>query len=159
MANVSKELVDELRMARWREWERMATEMPKGQHILSVEMLRVGAKQTAIVLTIARNGKVHQFELRADDKGQNPKPVVTRRDPRDACDQPKAGDPAPRIAALAVTEGPDPAAGDDDGSVAQGMPLGYPPGKEPVDPGVISLGSSLLETTFDLGEQVAGSDT
>ena len=62
--NVSKEMVDALRMARWREWEQRATEMPKGQHILSVELLRVGANQTAVVLTIARNGKVAQYELR-----------------------------------------------------------------------------------------------
>jgi hypothetical protein len=156
MANVSKEMVDALRMERWHEWERMATKLPKGQHILSVELLRVGPEQTAVVLTIARDGKVHQFELRGDAKGQNPRPVVTKR-PQVACDPPKS-DPAPRVAALAMTEGPAPAAADgDDGTVAQGMPLGEPPPKEDPLPGVIALGSTLLETTFDLGEQVVGS--
>ena len=149
--NVSKEMVDALRMARWREWEQMATEMPKGQHILSVELLRVGANQTAVVLTIARNGKLAQYELRADAKGQNPRPVITRRDPK-GCDDPQQPDPAPRVAAFAAMEAPAALGGDDDGSVANGMPLGSPPDKEPPDPGVIAVGSSLLETTFDLGE-------
>lgn len=163
MANVSKEMVDAVRMARWEEWQRTAKDMPKGQHILSVELLRVGDKQTAVVLTIARDGKVQQFELRADAKGQNPKPVVTRRDPA-GCDPPKAGDPAPRVAAFAVTEAPvppppPPGGGGDGGPVADSIPLGEPPPKEPPDPGVTSLGSSLLETTFDLGEQVVGSGT
>jgi hypothetical protein len=160
MAKVSKEMVDAVRMARWEEWQRTAKDMPKGQHILSVELLRVGDKQTAVVLTIARDGKVEQFELRADAKGQNPKPVVTRRDPA-GCDPPKAGDPAPRVAAFAMTEAPvpPPSGSGDDGPVADSIPLGEPPPKEPPDPGVTSLGSSLLETTFDLGEQVVGSDT
>ena len=87
MGNVSKEMVDAVRLARLQDWERMATRMPKGQHILSVEMLRVGANQTAIVLTIARDGKVHQFELVADAKGQNARPVITRRG-RVECDDP-----------------------------------------------------------------------
>ena len=150
MGNVSKEMVDAVRLARLQEWERMATRMPKGQHILSVEMLRVGSNQTAIVLTIARDGKVHQFELVADAKGQNPRPVITRRG-RVECDDP------PKLDAL--TEGPTPLAGGEDDSVATDVPLNYPPDKEPSDPGVISLGSSLLETTFDLGEQVAGGGT
>ena len=149
--SVSKEMVDALRMARWREWEAMATQMPKGQHILSVELLRVGANQTAVVLTIARNGKLAQYELRGDAKGQNARPVVTRRDPR-GCDDPQQPDPAPRMEAMTLMDAPAPLAGGDDGSVANGMPLGYPPDKEPPDPGVIASGSSLLQTTFDLSE-------
>jgi hypothetical protein len=159
MGNVSKEMVDAVRLARLQEWERMATGMPRGQHILSVEMLRAGPNQTAIVLTIARDGKVHQFELVADAKGQHPRPVITRRGRVD-CDDPPKFDPAPRVEAFAVTEGPAPlAGGGEDDNVATDVPLNYPPDKEPPDPGVISLGSSLLETTFDLGEQVAGGGT
>lgn len=156
MANVSKEMVDAVRMARWEEWQRTAKDMPKGQHILSVELLRVGQEQTAVVLTVARNGKVQQFELRADAKGQNARPVVSRRDPQ-GCEPPRAGDPAPRVAAMAVTEAA--VGGGDGGPVADSIPLGEPPPKDPPEPGVISLGSSLLETTFDLGEQVVGSGT
>jgi hypothetical protein len=44
------------------------------------------------------------------------------------------------------------AAMNDDVITPEGMPLGSPPDKEPPDPGVIAVGSSLLETTFDLGE-------
>ena len=150
--NVSKEMVDALRMARWREWEQMATEMPKGQHILSVELLRVGANQTAVVLTVARNGKLAQYELRGDAKGQNPKPVITTRREPALCDDPQQPDPAPRVAAFAAMEAPAALGGGDDGSVANAIPLGYPPDKEPPDPGVIAVGSSLLETTFDLSE-------
>jgi len=148
MGNVSKEMVDAVRLARLQDWERMATRMPKGQHILSVEMLRVAPNQTAIVLTIARDGKVHQFELVADAKGQNARPVITRRGRVECDDPPKA-----------LAEGPAPLAGGEDDTVANDVPLNYPPDKEPPDPGVTSLGSSLLETTFDLGEQVAGSST
>jgi hypothetical protein len=150
MGNVSKEMVDAVRLARLQDWERMATRMPKGQHILSVEMLRAAPNQTAIVLTIARDGKVHQFELVADAKGQNAKPVITRRG-RVECDDPKLAE--------GLAEGPAPLAGGEEDTVANGVPLNYPPDKEPPDPGVVSLGSSLLETTFDLGEQVAGSNT
>ena len=150
--SASKDMVDALRMARWREWERMATELPKGQHILSVELLRVNANQTAVVLTIARNGRLAQYELRGDAKGQNPRPVITRRDPR-GCDDPQQSDPSPRVEAFAAMEAPAAlAGGGDDGSVANGMPLGSPPDKEPPDPGVIAAGSSLLQTTFDLSE-------
>lgn len=148
--SVSKETVDALRMERWREWEQMAAKLPRGQHILSVELLRIGGNQTAVVLTIARNGRLAQYELRGDAKGQNPRPVITRRDPR-GCDDQQPYDQAPRVAEFAAMETAA-LAGGDDGSVASGMPLGSPPDKEPPEPGIIAVGSSLLETTFDLGE-------
>lgn len=156
--SVSKETVAALRMERWREWERKAAALPRGQHILSVELLRVDANQTAVVLTIARNGRLAQYELRGDAKGQNPRPVITRRDPR-GCDDPQPYDQAPRVAEFAAMEAAAPldASGGDDGTVANGLPLGYPPDKEPPDPGVIAVGSSLLETTFDLSEHAVDS--
>ena len=156
MGNVSKEMVDAVRMARWADWERMAKEMPDGHHILSVELLRTRRTETAIVLTVARGGRVHQFEFRGDEKGQNARPVVTRRAPT-GCDE-APGDDVPRVAMLAFdAPAPPPDGGGDGGPVANSIPLGEPPPKEPPDPGVTSLGSSLLQTTFDLGEQAVGS--
>jgi hypothetical protein len=158
MANVSKEMVDAVRMARWADWERMAKEMQGGHHILSVELLRTQRTETAIVITVARNGRVHQFEFRADEKGQNPRPVITRRDPTGCDDAPKLE--VAQVAALAIgapTPPPPPPPGDDGGPVANSIPLGEPPPKEPPDPGVTSLGASLLQTTFDLGEQAVDS--
>lgn len=164
MVNVSKDMVDAVRMARWYEWERAAAQLPRGQHILAVELLRVGHRQTAVVLTIARNGKVAQFELRADAKGQNARPVVTRRDPG-GCDDPRPPEPGPRVAALATmdaataSDAPAGLGGGDGGPVADGITLNSPPDKEPPDPGIIAVGSALLETTFDLGEHVVPGGT
>src|SRR6185295_10830630 len=99
---------------------------------------------------------------RADAKGQNPKPVIT---PRVATgyDDPKGVEgvegAVPQVAAFAAmaAPAPPPAAAGDDGDVAEYVAVGYPPPKEPPVPGVVALGSSLLETTFDLGEHAVDS--
>lgn len=148
MPKVSKEMVDVVRLARWEEWERMAKDMPRGHHILSVELLRPSRNETAIVLTVAQNGRVVQYELRGDDMGKHAKPVISQRGLA-GCDRPRT-EIAPRAAGLMTMA----AAEEEGGPVANGMALGEPPIKEPPHPGVIALGDSLLITTFGLGEQV-----
>lgn len=155
MATVSKEMVDAVRAARWADWQRMAKELPD-HHILSVELLRTHRNETAIVLTVVRNGRLVQYELRADAKGQHPRPVITPR-VATGCDDPEAAEgAAPRVAMLAATAAPAAAAGDE-GDVAEFVAVGEPPPKESPQPGVVALGSSLLETTFDLGEHAVDS--
>lgn len=51
------------------------------------------------------------------------------------------------------------AATPDDGVSADSIALGEPPPKEPPPPGIMSLGTSLMTTAFDLGEVAAASPT
>jgi hypothetical protein len=146
-------MVDAVRAARWADWQRMAKELPD-HHVLSVELLRTHSNETVIVLTVVRNGRVVQHELRANAKGQNPKPVITPR-VSTGYDDPKGIEGAvPQIAAFAAMAAP--AAGGE-GGTAEDFAVGYPPPKEAPVPGVVALGSSLLETTFDLGEHAVDS--
>ena len=147
---VSKEMVDAVRKARWEEWERMAEKTPRGRHILSVELLRTQHNETAVVLTVAHNGRVVQYELRGDARGGNPRPVISRQRVLDVCRSPGYEQTMPHL--LAFIER---AAGDlgDGEAVTESLPLGEPPPKESPQPGVVALGSSLLTTTFNLGEE------
>jgi hypothetical protein len=150
MPKVSKEMVDAVRMARWEEWERMAEQMPRGRHILSVELLRTQQNETAVVLTVVQNGKVVQYELRGDARGGNPRPVISRQCVPTVCRAPGYEDAMPHLMAFIERD-----AGDlgDGGPVAETIPLGEPPPKESPQPGAVALGGSLLTTTFNLGEQ------
>lgn len=161
MANVSKEMVDAVRMGRWEEWQQMAKDTPRGQHILSVELLRTSQRETAIVLTLIQNGRLVQVELRGDAKGHNPKPVISQRYAPQDCEQVESGAPLPlaampQIEALVSMGGPD---GGDGGGIANSVAIGEPPPKEPPEPGAVALGSSLLQDTFDLGEHAVGSSS
>jgi hypothetical protein len=142
MSNVSKEMVDAVRLARWAEWERMAKDMPRGQQILSVELLRTSHRETVVVLTVLHNGKLVQYELKGDAKGGQAQPVISKQHQTGGCGEPPHASTA--ISGMAaVTETP----------VAQGVAIGEPPPKEPPQPGITALGTSLLSTTFNLGEQ------
>jgi hypothetical protein len=148
MSNVSKEMVDAVRMARWAEWEKMAKDLPPGRHILSVELLRINRNETAVVLTVVHNQRLVQYELRGDARGGNPRPVISRPRVPEICQQPGYEDLVPHLAAFLVRD-----ADSGDGGVSLGVALGEPPIKEPPQPGAVALGGSLLTTTFNLGEQ------
>lgn len=154
MSKVSKEMVHAVKMARWQEWEQMAKELPRGRHIVSVELLRARRTETVVVLTVVHNHRLVQYELRGDVRGRNVKVYVSH--PRtDGCD-PVTGEPLPRAEALLSTAALDP--GGDGGATADGIALGEPPPKEDPHPGVVALGTTLLGSTFDLGEQAVSSD-
>jgi len=156
MSNVSKEMVDAVRMARWEEWERMAKQLPRGHHILSVELLRINRNETAVVLTVVHDHRLVQYELRADDKGGNPRPVISRQHLPGGCHEPGFEKLMPHLAGFITKD----ASASGDGSVtANSVAIGDPPPKEPPAPGAVALGTSLLTTTFNLGEQAVGSDT
>lgn len=156
MSKVTKEMVYAVKMARWAEWERMAKELPRGRHILSVELLRTHRNETAVVLTVVHNHKLVQYELRGDVKGRNVKPFVSQhRAPGDR--DPKLGAATPHVEALVAMDALEP--GGDGGPTADGIALGEPPPKEDPQPGVLALGTTLLGSTFDLGEQAVLSDT
>lgn len=155
MSHVSKEMAYAVRMARWAEWERLAKELPGGHHILSVEILRTHRNETAIVLTVVRNHKLVQYELRGDANGKNAKPVVSRHRTPDHGYDPKAPQASPlRLDALVAID-----AGDsDDGPIGESIPLGEPPPKEDPQPGATALGETLLHTAFGIGENAVSSD-
>jgi hypothetical protein len=155
MSHVSKEMVYAVKMARWSEWERMAKQLPPGRHILSVELLRSRPNETTVVLTVVHNHRLVQYELRGDIKGRNVKPYVSQQRGPSGCD-PQAGDDMPRVEALLAAVILDP--GGDGGSTGNGIALGEPPPKEDPLPGVLALGTTLLGSTYDLGEQAVNSD-
>lgn len=134
----------------------MAKEMPRGHHVLSVELLRINRNETAVVLTVVQNHRLVQYELRGDAKGGNPRPVISRQHVPAACNEPGYEKLVPHLAAFitrdATTSG-------DGGPIANSVAIGDPPPKEPPQPGAVALGGSLLTTTFNLGEQAVGSDT
>jgi hypothetical protein len=156
MPNVSKEMVDAVRMARWAEWEQMAKDLPDGRHILSVELLRINLNETAVVITAVQNNRLVQYELRGDAQGGNPRPVISRKQVPAICNEPGYEAIVPHLAAFIVREA---APSGDGGAVADGVAIGEPPPKEPPQPGAVALGGALLTTTFNLGEQAVGSGT
>jgi hypothetical protein len=102
-----------VRIARWRDWERLAADLPDG-YVLAVELLQSRPGDALAVFTMVRGHHAIQSVVTADGR--------------------------PRAAAS------------DDVVTPEGIPLGYPPDKEPPDPGIIAVGSVLLQTAFDLSE-------
>lgn len=158
MSKTFSDPMDEVRMARWAGWRRLARKLPN--HILSVELLRTERGETAAVFTVARDGKVTQYLVVGDDKGRvkgaDHKGFPNRRDEdrrrwREECGghrlalRDESGTEMLAFSLVALEDGVDPNA----------IALGEPPPKDPPPPGVLSLGAALLTTTFDLGEQVA----
>jgi len=176
MSRVSKEQVEQVVDARWAAFERMAreTNLPN-HHILSIELLRrPHREQTLAVITAVKDRKAVQYVLVADAHGGRPRPVITV----EPCHPPKhatypdaspihlsalnthaftlptpslsgsaaAGAPVARAAMAAATL--------DDPADPDSIPLGVPPPKEDPPPSIVALGTVLLATTFNLGEQV-----
>ena len=69
MTKVTKEQVQQVRLARWEAWRQMAREM-KNHQILAVELLRTRGDETIAVFTVNRNGEPVQFVVNGDSKGR-----------------------------------------------------------------------------------------
>jgi hypothetical protein len=158
MSKTLSDPVDEVRMARWAGWRRLARKLPN--HILSVELIRTERDETAAVFTVSTDGKVKQYLVVGDAKGRVkgadykgfPKRCEEDRESwrKESSGQKLAlrderGDQTFAFRVIALEDGVDPNA----------IALGEPPPKDPPPPGVLSLGAALLTTTFDLGDQVA----
>lgn len=69
MTKVTKEQVQQVRLARWEAWRQMAREM-KNHQILAVELLRTRGDETIAVFTVNRNGEPVQFVVNGDSMGR-----------------------------------------------------------------------------------------
>lgn len=160
--SVSKEQVQQVREARWEEWGRMAKQLPN-QHILSIELLRTANNETLAIFTVVKDHQPVQHVLQGDALGGSVKAFVTPRGKQvlapglagahvthaRAADGHAPSMAAPLAASLAaaITESDAPASAD---SIA----LGQPPPKQPPSPGIVALGTVMLASAFNLGEQV-----
>jgi len=144
MSDLTK-AVEQVRAARWEAWGRMASKLPD-HHILSVELLRTHDNQTLAVFTVVKDRKPVQYLLRGDSSGANLKALVSQH-----CPPIKVG-PSHHVEALMMAA-PAPSTGTDDGGVtAESIAMGEPPPKQTPPSAVISLGTSVMTTTFNLGE-------
>ena len=142
MSDLTK-AVEQVRAARWEAWKHMASKL-QDHHILSIELLRTHDNQTLAVFTVVKDHKPVQYVLKGDALGANLKALVSQH-----CPPIKVG-PSHQVEALMMTA---PASGTDDGGVtADSIAIGEPPPKQTPPSAVISLGSSLLPTAFNLGE-------
>ncbi|HEX3483074.1 MAG TPA: hypothetical protein VHT91_49025 [Kofleriaceae bacterium] len=152
MSDLTK-AVDLVRQARMNSWQRMAKELPD-HHVLAVEMFRVDRNTTVSIFTLVRKGRVVQEVLQGDGRGLGVKPVV-----------PRTATPCPpinlgrefHIDALMAPLAP--AAPTDDGTNAYSIAYGDPPPKQPPEPGVIAVGGTGMQNTFDTGEIVTAEPT
>lgn len=149
MSKITKADVDKVRAARWDVWKRMAREVSE-YHILSIELLRTETDDTFAVFTVVRNKEPVQYVLRGDSMGSGVKAMISQQHPPI---QVKRGRHVETTATtpMASTSG--------DVASADSIALGEPPPKEPPPPGVISLGTSLMTTAFDLGEVAMSNPT
>ena len=168
MSKISNDELLKVRLARWEGWKQLAKQLPN-HHILSVEMMRTRNDETAAVFTVVRHHQPVQFLVRADSRGRV---KASQIDP--GCDDQghvhghdhghgqghshggtEGRGHAVEAVALAAPA-PMAAAAGEDPMDPNAIPLGQPPEKEPPPPGIIALGSALLGTAFDLGEQLPG---
>jgi hypothetical protein len=139
----------------------MAKQQPN-HHILSVELLRTPQNETVVVFTVATKRGPVQYVLKGDAAGGKPRAYVS--DPHHRLVRCKSHhtEPAPHGAnALldAEAEAPIAFAANDDPASADAIALGVPPPKEEPPPGIVALGTVLLASAFNLGEQVSSSPT
>jgi hypothetical protein len=147
MSDLSK-AVDLVRQARWDSWRRMAAELPD-HHVLAVEMFRVDRNTTVSIFTLVRHGKVVQEVLQGDGRGLGVRPVASRAE---QCVPINLGRQF-HIDALMVPP-PAPAAAGDGGVTPYAIAYGEPPPKQPPEPGIIAVGGTGMQNTFDTGEIV-----
>ncbi len=150
MSDLTK-AVEQVRAARWEAWGQMAGKL-QDHHILSIELLRTQQNETLAVFTVVKDRKPVQYVLKGDAAGANLKALVTHH-----CPPIKVG-PTHQVEAL-VMAAPTPAAmaPQDGGVTADSIAMGEPPVKQPPPSAIVSLGSSLLPTAFNLGELAASS--
>ncbi len=149
MSDLSK-AVDLVRQARWDSWRRLAAELPD-HHVLAVEMFRVDRNTTVAIYTLVRRGKVVQEVLQGDGRGLNVRPVAPRVE---QCTPINLGRQF-HIDALMVPPPPAPdATTGDNGVTAYSIAYGEPPPKQGSEPGVIAVGGTGMQNSFDTGEIV-----
>jgi len=149
MSKITKADVDKVRAARWEVWKRMAREASE-YHILSIELLRTEADDTVAVFTVVKNKEPVQYVLRGDSLGSRVRAMISQQRP------PLQGKRGRHVETELIAPM---AARSDDGVSADSIALGEPPPKEPPPPGIMSLGTSIMTTAFDLGEVAASSPT
>lgn len=147
--------VQQVRDARMEMWSRMAEKLPN-RHVLAVEMFRTEDNHTLAVFTLVRHHKVVQEVVRANARGLDVKAVF----PSHHRCEPVQVWPEFHVEALhleaAPPADPPPPPPDDEGDGGVDLntiALGVPPPKQPPEPGVISTGTAILPTVFDLGER------
>jgi len=148
MSDLSK-AVDLVRQARFDSWRRMAADLPD-HHVLAVEMFRVDRNTTLSIFTLVRRGKVVQEVLQGDGRGLNVKAVAPRAEQCTPIDLGREF----HIDALMAPAPLAPAAITDDGGAAPSIAYGDPPPKQPPEPGIIAVGGTGLQNSFDTGEIV-----
>jgi hypothetical protein len=141
---VAKEVRD-VKAAEWEGFQRLAERLPN-HHILAVELIRTRDNQTAAVFTIVRDGRPFQTVVMGDARGQV--------NPKDCSPRPVTHDAVHGVEAKLAS----PDSLGDDSTSPDIIALGGPPPKQPVDPAIVSLGTVLLSSTFNLGEQVVVTD-
>lgn len=149
MSDLSK-AVDLVRQARWESWQRMAKELPD-HHVLAVEMFRVDRNTTVAIYTLVRHGRVVQEVLHGDGRGLNVKPVVQRAEQATPLN---LGRQFHIDALVAPAPPPAPAASTDGGITPYTIAYGEPPPKQPPEPGIIAVGGTGMQNSFDTGEIV-----
>jgi hypothetical protein len=151
MSDLTK-AVQMVRQARWDSWQKMAKELPD-HHVLAVEMFRLDRNRTVSIFTLVKHGRVVQQVLQGDGRGLNVRPLVPH------ATQPCAPLDLGRqfhIEALMMPAPAPAAATTEDGGSAYSVALGDPPPKGPVDPGIVAVGGTGMQNSFDTGEIVAG---
>lgn len=139
--------VREYRAAEWEGYRRLAKLLPD-HHVLSVQLIRTRTNETAAIFTTVRHGQPVRSVLMGDARGRA---YPNQYEPQHDED---CGPNGPRIEAFAQVT---PVGGDSDGSdqmTPDTVAIGSPPVKQPITPGLIALGTTLLAATFDLGEVV-----
>lgn len=146
MSDLTK-AVERVRAARWEAWKQMASKL-QDHHVLSIELLRTHDNHTLAVFTVVKDHKPVQYALKGDALGANLKALVTQH-----CPPIKVG--SSQVEAL-VIGAPASSTGTDDGGVtAESIAMGEPPPKQTPPSAIVSLGASVMTTTFNLGEVAA----
>ncbi|HET9627184.1 MAG TPA: hypothetical protein VFP84_37750 [Kofleriaceae bacterium] len=127
---IDSQEVQNVRAAVWDGFAQLAKRLPD-HHVLGVNLVRTREDQTAAVFTVVRGGQPVQCVVLGDARGK----LLAQQS-------------APKLHAAAA------AAPFDGDASPDGMALGEPPVKQPVTPGLVSLGGMLLAATFDVGEQL-----
>ena len=148
---VSKEVRD-VRAAEWEGYKQLAKRLPD-HHVLSVQLIRTRTNETAVVFTVVRNGEPVQSVLMGDARGRAYPNQYQPPRVGDDCDPKNPNQPRVEALVAPVTGG----GTDDGGAVSPDVALGSPPVKQPITPGLVALGTTLLSATFDLGETVESS--
>jgi len=137
--------VEQVRAARWKAWGHMANNL-SDHHILSIELLRTHDNRTLAVFTVVKDRKPVQYVLQGDASGANLRALVTEH-----CPPVKRG-PSHHVEALMMAAPVSPMVTQDGGVTADSIATGEPPIKQDPPLAIVSLGTSVMTTTFNLGE-------